>query len=438
MLINAFWIFLLACLFVSQATPAKATGFDTVWKAIETRSPSLKSEANEKEAADLQVSRAKSHWVPRLLLNAGVVSTNDPGKALFSTLGSRSLQMQDLSPSSMNEPPRQWFKSGNVLLDWTLFESGAKQSMVSGAALVSESHALSWAARKNEVYSELVREFGKLVSLNAERVAVIELKEKLSRLLGRYKVGSADNPVGYSGLLGMRSLGNRLESVLAQNSGEAETIVESLRIRSGLDSIDQTISTAPDAVEFAKEKFKKVTNRDRGSSLRVESIRLIAMAQSKYSLAERAKWLPRVGLFASKSLISGPRDTGTSTDYGAYLQWELFNASNLGAYREARLRSAALGHRSDDLAEKSAIDRRNLYVSLPMLEGNLRRVRASREITAEQVLVTEKLFKNGSVNALQLTEVLSRRADVIENQKQIEMALVGQLTEAFLQNASAQ
>ena len=59
------------------------------------------------------------------------------------------------------------------------------------------------------------------------------------------------------------------------------------------------------------------------------------------------------------------------------------------------------------------------------------------KITSEQVLVTEKLFKNGSVNALQLVEVLSRRADVMENKKQIEMSLLGQLTENFRQNASA-
>lgn len=415
-----------------------AADFETVWSAIEARSPSLKSESSEKEASEIRVSRAKGHWVPRLLLNAGVVSTNDPGTTLFSTLGSRSLEATDLSPSLMNHSSRQWFKNGNAVVDWTLFEGGARQSIVKGASLMSESQSLSMAARKSEIYSELVQDFGKLATLNAERSGVVELKEKLSRLVERYKVGSKDNPVGYSGLLGMRSLVNRLESVLSQNSAESDAVLESIRIRSGLDSLDRSTALMADPVDFAKDKFKKKNATGKaGSSLRVESMRLMAAAQTEYSMAERAKWLPRVGLFARENLVSGPRDTGTSTEYGAYLQWAIFDASNFGAYREASLRSSALEYRSSEMAEKSEVARRGLRSSLPMLEGNLKRVKESMEITAEQVLVTEKLFRNGTVNALQLAEVLSRRADVIENRKQVEIALLDRLTEAFLQNVSA-
>lgn len=436
-MLKAYVPYLVPVFFTLQLGVADAADFETIWSAIEARSPALKSEASGKEAAEVLVSRSKGHWVPRLLLNAGVVSTNDPGTTLFSTLGSRSLEAADLSPSLMNHPSRQWFKSGNAVLDWTLFEGGARQSAVKGALLMSESQSLTMAARKNEVYAELVQDFGKLAALNTERSGVIELKEKLSRLVERYKVGSKDNPVGYSGLLGMRSLINRLESVLSQNSAEADALVESMRIRSGLGSIDRSTQLTSDPVDFAKEKFKKNAAGNTDSSLRVESMRLMAAAQTEYSMAERAKWLPRVGLFARENLVSGPRDTGTSTDYGAYLQWAIFDASNIGAYREASLRSKALEYHSSEMAEKSEVARRGLHSSLPMLEGNLKRVKESIEITSEQVSVTEKLFKNGSVNALQLAEVLSRRADVIENRKQVEIAYLDQLTEAFLQNVSA-
>jgi len=429
--------FLLSGFVFSQMAYAGGEDFDAIWSSIEERSPSLKSEANENAAADVQVSRAKGHWVPRLSLNAGIVSTDDPGKALFSNLGSRSLQATDLSPSLMNHPSREWVKSGSALIDWSLFEGGAKQSVVRGAKLLKESQVLSLAARKKELYSELVRDFGKLASLNAEQFGVQELQEKLSRLVERYKVGSRDNPVGYSGLLGMRSLINRLDSVLAQNEAQVAALVESIRIHSGVASIESRALLKSEPIEFVKQKFNKANHGEQGTNLRISSMQRMAMAQSEYSRAERARWLPRVGLFASKSLVSGPRDTGISTDYGGYLQWELFNASNRGAYREASLRSSAFTNRSDAMVEESAIARLNLNRSIPMLDGNLNRIRESMKITNEQVLVTEKLFKNGSVNALQLAEVLSRRADVIENKKQIEMALLDQLTEAFLQNASA-
>lgn len=429
--------FLLVSLFAFRVTTAYAADFETIWNAIEARTPALKSEASDKEASDIRVSRSKAHWAPRLLLDAGVVSTNDPGTALFSALGARSLEAMDLSPSQMNHPSRQWFKRGDVVLDWPLFEGGARQSAVKGAALMSESQVLSMDARRNEVYADLVQEFGKLAALNIERGGVIELKEKLSRLVERYKVGSKDNPVGYSGLLGMRSLTNRLESVLSQNLAQSDALVEAIRVRSGLDSIDRSTILVADPIDFAKEKLKKNGAANDGSSLRVESMRLMAAAQAEYAMAERAKWLPRVGLFARGSLVSGPRDAGTSTDYGAYLQWTIFDAANVGAYREASLRSLAVEYRSSEMAERSEVIRRAVRSSLSMLEGNLKRVKESIEVTSEQVSVTERLFKNGSVNALQLTEVLSRRADVIENRKQIEIAYLTQLTEAFLQNASA-
>jgi outer membrane protein TolC len=431
-MINLFVTLISSVLFAN--TEAKASDFETVWRAIEVRSPSLKSEISEKEASDIQVSRAKRHWLPRLMVNANVVSTNDPGTTLFSTLGSRSLLASDLNPSLMNDPSRQWFKRGAATLDWTLFEGGAKQSLVKGSASVNESHALSMAAKKNEIYSELVSDFGKLASLNSERMGLIELKEKLSKLVERYKVGSRDNPVGYSGLLGMRSLLNRLDSTLSQNQMESSALLDALHIRSGIDPLDLKMTSLTDAFEFTKEKFKKLKSDPQGSSIRVESMRRMATAQAAFSQAERARWLPRVGLFANENVIVGPRDTGTATEFGAYLQWELFNASHFGAYREASLRSMAFEHRSNEMAENSMIARRSLRSSLPMLEENLKRMRESMKITSEQVLVTEKLFRNGSVNALQLAEVLSRRADVIENQKQIEITLVSQLTEDFLQN----
>jgi hypothetical protein len=430
-----FIIFTFICFFASSHV-THADEFEAIWSAIESRSPGIKSEAIEKEAAELQLSRAKGHWAPRLLLNAGVVSTNDPATSLFSTLGSRSLQATDLNPSLMNSPERQIFKNGNIVLDWALYEGGSREYSVKGASLLSESQAISVSARRNELYAELARDYGKLLALNAERADLLGLKEKLSRLVDRYRVGSRDNPVGYSGLLGMRSLIHRLEGILAENSAGSESLLESIRIRSGIESIQVSSITGNDPVDFMKGRLQRNLGNHSSSSLRVMEMRLRSTAQSEFSMAERSRWLPRVGLFARGNLLSGPRDTGTSTDLGAYLQWTLFDASNVGAYREASLRSSASMKRSEELAEKSLIVQRGLQTSLPMLEGNLKRARASLEITAEQVAVTESLFKNGSVNALQFAEVLSRRADVIESRKQIELALLDQLSESFLQNAS--
>ena len=51
---------------------------------------------------------------------------------------------------------------------------------------------------------------------------------------------------------------------------------------------------------------------------------------------------------------------------------------------------------------------------------------------SEQTRVTETLFKNGSVNTLQLVEVLSRRADLIVSQTEAHLGLIKTSAEMIL------
>lgn len=423
-----------AALLLLVSGSAHADDFDRLWTAVQSRSPALRAEANDRSASELLQQRTRAHWAPRLLLNAGLVSTNDPTTTLFSTLGSRTLQASDLSPDLMNEPSREWFKRGSLVLDWAIFEGGARSSVARGSSLLAESQSLSASARKNEIYAELVRDYAKLGSLREEKKGMLELKEKLARLIDRYRVGSQDNPVGYSGLLGLRSLLNRLEGLLDKNAVETGTVVSALQLRSGLEGVDAMAPAVKDPIRFVQEKLSRGADARTDGALREKSMRLAADAQAEFAKAERARWLPRIGAFASGSLVSGPRDSGISTEYGAYLQWELLNATHWGAEREASLRAQASQERASEISENSRIARESLKRALPMLEMNLKRIRDSMAITTEQVAVTERLFRSGSVNALQLTEVLSRRADVIESHKELEVVLMSQWAEDYLQN----
>ncbi|MBS1963569.1 MAG: TolC family protein [Bdellovibrionales bacterium] len=406
--------------------------FDRLWRATLDRSPGMKAESAEVEAAENARANADRHWLPRLGLLANAVSTNSPTTTLFSTLGSRSLQASDLSPGAMNEPGRQWFKNGNLTLDLPLFEGGARVAASRGAELMQRSHETARDAKRNELFAGTVRAYAGLLAMNEERTMLDSLRTKLRGVIGRYRVGSKNNPVGHSGLLGMRALLNRIESALDANGVEKEAELEALRVRSDLRDLSEKDFPGGEAIRFARGKLE--TKSGEGADLRAAAERSAALAMTEYAKAERARWLPRVGLFASEGLVAGPRDTGTSTEYGAYLQWQLFDGANLGAYREASLRARAMEARVDEMNENTRIGRAVSERSLPVSLANLERIEDSLRLTAEQTEATENLFRNGSVNALQFSEVLARRADLIQAKREIEKSVLNTLVESYLMN----
>lgn len=417
---------------IGGAFGAEPVDFDSLWKNVRENSHGILAEKTDFLASEAGAARAGRHWAPRILANAQIVSTNDPGTTLFSNLGSRSLLASDLNPDSMNHPDRHWFKRGGLTLDWALFEGGSGVAFATGSNLEKKSRELAFESRVNEEYAEIAGDYAKLMTVRSEISAYSELKAKLQSFLSRYKLGSKDNPVGYSGLLGMRALLNRLDGYIDQARVDGAALERTLLVRSGLEEAHVSTPQNLKVAEFIDLKLPPAKSVER-TSLRAEAAKIGANAQAEYAKANRAHWLPKMGLFANGSLTSGPRDIGTSTEYGAYLQWELFNAGNVGVYREANLKAIAAQERADEATQNSRMADETLSESVPTLRENLRRIEDSLELTAEQVSVTEKLFRNGSINALQFVEVLSRRTDVVQSHHLGQYAYVDSVAARFIQ-----
>lgn len=56
---------------------------------------------------------------------------------------------------------------------------------------------------------------------------------------------------------------------------------------------------------------------------------------------EKARHLPRVGLFAQTNIYSGDRDTANAQAYGIYLAWDIFNSDSYGRVGEANAKFRA-------------------------------------------------------------------------------------------------
>jgi len=130
---------------------------------------------------------------------------------------------------------------------------------------------------------------------------------------------------------------------------------------------------------------------------------------------EKARFLPRVGLFANNNLYSGDRDTENSQSFGLYLQWDLFNSDSYGRVGEAGAKALAEQAKLHAFKQEEKIMLSQLQESKVTLEKTLELLDNSDSLLQEQSLNSMKLFRSGMLNALQLAEVINRRVDLVEN-----------------------
>lgn len=403
------------------AVPAQAreVTFPQVWRTVSEGSKIIKSANAKAEAAGAASSRFSRHWLPRVYLGAQTYRTNDGGQNLFGLIGQRAVEAQDFAPDRLNNPGHQTFTRGAVGIDLPLFEGGGPVAMAQGADHLQT--AAEWEARAAETkhFSETAKSYGSLLALESERRELSDLHQSVLRLLQRYEVGNKQNPVGYSGLLGLRTLSHRLEGLIAQNkalaSANRAALEEMGMERDGWQPSTQGI------LEFANEVFPEGADSESPGLL---AERAKADAAARMVAVERSRFLPRVGLFAEQQLVSGSRKTETAQAVGVYLSWSLFNPAQFGAVKEARLLASSAENFAFSSAERERAERRGLREGAAALKKNIALMDKSLELLTEQTKVAEGLFRNGSINALQLVEALARRTDLITSATEARIALL--------------
>jgi outer membrane protein TolC len=156
----------------------------------------------------------------------------------------------------------------------------------------------------------------------------------------------------------------------------------------------------------------------------VQSALSRAVAAEKIKGAQTAALLPKVALFGQGSLENGNRATGTSYTAGAYLQWDLLDVPNWDRGAQADSDALAAQAGAESARQQSESEQIDAGETQKALQVNLELMDQSSRLLDEQTETARNLFKDGSINALQLVEVLSRRADLITARAQAERGLV--------------
>ncbi|MCC6138308.1 MAG: TolC family protein [Bdellovibrionaceae bacterium] len=405
-----------------------------VWESIRSHSPLQESARLQTEAAVAAESRAGRHWLPRLYVDAKSYKTNDPGASFFGLLQQRSLTAGDFNPDFINRPEAQIYTRGALGMDLALYEGGMKSAQVDVMRHSQKAQEHISAQVQLEQFAHVSNAYVSVSVLQQQRKKLEALSVEIDQLIKRYQLGSKSNPVGYSGLLGMKSLGNRLKGLLQQYQAQEKSYYAMLS-EMGLGNRDwrpEPINT----VTFVNKYLSLESSAADSASHKILSLKESTRAGEFAAKMEKARFLPRVGAFAEGYMFKGERDTADGYMTGVYLQWNLYNPADHGQYAEAKMKAAAASKYSEALAQQERAEKRKLQESIGALRENIKLLDDSYGLLNEQSKMAATLFKNGSMSALQVVEVMNRKADLIDQQTQAELGLISSSTATINKNSN--
>lgn len=403
---------------LSFASAASELSFNDVWGKYFDHSKEMESLRKEKEANELSSERGKLHWAPKISLMSQWSSTNDPGQVFINYLGQRAVTQQDFNPSSLNFPKRKEFLNGILGVDLPLYEGGMKTNQSSMFNSLVKASELELKAKRTDEFTELSRQYGSLLIHDNNSEALKKLQEDLRKIISSYQVGSSSNPVGYSGLLGLKGVSNRIEGLLTTFNLKFENSKQTISERSELKDPWRPVSVK-NIQTFIDQHLNEDNTQTLSSMLLAHELK--ASTLDFVAKMESARYLPKVGLFAQNNLYSGDRDLENSQSYGVYLMWEIFNSDSYNKSSEAKAKAASAKAKILSSKREESIVRSHLKSSQLTLEKNLELLFDSNNLLNEQSKNSMKLFKSGLLNALQLAEVINRRVDVIEQKNNAEL-----------------
>lgn len=405
---------------VNNLYATETVALKTVWEKIKSESPAQQAASFAKQSLEESSGRAQRHWLPRLYLDARAYQTNDPGNSFFGILEQRKIEQTDFAPNTLNHPDAATYTRGALGLDLPLYEGGFKSNQLSAVKhqLKSQEHQVT--QLEVDQYASVVQSYGSIAVLITQKEKLSEVKNEIEKLLKNYQVGQKSNPVGYSGLLGMRSLLNRVSGLLEQNTAQLSALGAVLNTM-GWNKSDWSPEKT-DAVTFT-DKFLS-QHEAKNNSAKLNSLKEEALAVQDMAKMQKARFLPRIGAFAESSMFNGSRDTANNYTAGVYLQWNLFDPADFGKFKESNLQSMAYNKKVEAINQQETAERVGLVESQKAIKSNLKLLSESDHLLKEQMQVATTLFKNGSISALQFVEILNRRTDLISQESELELGLI--------------
>ena len=394
--------------------------FSDLWQAIARQSPAQRSAALNVRTAQATETRMARYQQPQVYAESRLYNTNDPALTFMSRLGQRQVETQDLTTSSLNEPGTNSFGRATVGATLPVYEGGlgAAETAAARDVVLAQEHQL--AGTRNRQFAEAFADYGSLLAYGEAALQLTGLSEQVDETLQRYEFGSAANPVGYAGLLGLKTLANRLKMLSNDLKTQEQAAQSALSTQADLDPAQWTPARV--SVDAFAQQHAPAPAAGSKPSYQAKSLQAFASSANHRIEVERSALKPKAGLFVESNIATGARGTGTSYSAGAYLRWNLYSPKTYGAAEEAQLNSYALQEQANAVALQDRIATEESVRTLSSLRETLALQRTNGTLLDEQVRTSKRLFASGTIGALQLAETYSKRLDTIQGVLQMELA----------------
>lgn len=411
-----------------------------IWASVHGKSNAQKAAALELQASSIEKDRREWHWAPRIYAEGRAFGTNDPVMSFSSMLQTRNLKSADLSvpspllspqaylnplsvlaPDTLNHPVSSGFYRGILGIELPVYEGGSGQARVDAAGSAAKAREWELQATVKQEYAAVAQAYAEILIRDKEDADLGILNQTLTAILSRYQLGSAANPVGRSSYLGMQTLRNRIQTTLANNKmrkNAARSLVEALANEIPADWNIQSEEITP----FA-DRYMALSDTT-GDSERVRAMDAMADSIAYKEVFEQAKLLPQAGVFGEASATGGRRGVGDAYYAGFFVRMNLLSPQDYGGATQAKKEAEAARLRAKEARATEVAQARQLTSQEAILRQNIKLLDDSLIMNQEQIYVSERLFVSGAINALQMAEILSRRADLISARYESEAELI--------------
>ncbi|MDO9180802.1 MAG: TolC family protein [Bacteriovorax sp.] len=413
---------LILLVLISGQVLAKDRELENLIKATNDNSLAQKAATENVSAAVLEKERSSKHWLPQVYLSGQSFISNDPGTALFGKMSQREIKSSDFMADSLNHPETSVYTKAAIGVNLPLYEGGQKVAMNNAMTFASEAKLSEAKAIRNEFYTEVVKNYVIGKNLKVEKTELIKIKMTLDSIISRYQVGNKENQLGYSGLLGLKSLKNKIFALLNENKSKSSATEKALAELSGTNAI--LIYPDESSISSLLKEYLSYSENQYVASHKLKSFFQNAKSAQEVIDAEKSRNLPRIGLFGEGYAFNGDRSLGKGYTTGIYLNWNLFSGNDYGASQEAIHKSKAAQYFAEASLQKEKVEYVGLKDALVAINSSLVLLDESEKYLEEQTKISHNLFKNGLINALQYVEVLSRRVDLIKSKSDAETQLI--------------
>lgn len=402
--------------------------FPKIWEMVYTHNPLFEIIDYEIQSSFEKAKRNSRHYLPIITLDSKIYFSNDPANQFFQYLNQAKVKSSDFQISNLNSPSDNYFYNTEIEAYLPIYHGGyfsalQHASEYSNIALKNKNEY-----KKIKKYNEILFNYANLILLNDLEFSIINIEKYTNKKISNYNIGKKSNLLGYSGLLTLKSIKNKLDILLKEISTDIKNTKNYLNIMSGIQSIEWETSSI--SFENLIKIYSNPTKMEKYSYQAKAEISH-ANALKEQSIVERSQYLPKIGFFAKENLFYGSR--GFNSTYFAGINFKIdFSPTSYGSDNEYNILSNSHKKAAEEILLNDNYLIKKSTENIDLLYKKIDIINNEENILNEQIEVLEKLYKNGNINIIQIAELINKKSDIIKFKANIRQKLLLLKLDIFL------